>query len=49
MAHKHFCFSFVKFEIGANRLRIKFWEIKLIFLKYMGAVPRKAAKLEKVD
>ena len=25
MAHELFCFSFVIFEIGANRLKIKFW------------------------
>ena len=48
MAHEFFCFSFVIFEIGANRLRILDWEIKLILIRYMGVVPRKAAKLEKV-
>ena len=47
-AHEVFGFSFLGFEIGANRFSIKLCIRKsnLFFFKSVGVVPRKAAKLE---
>ena len=50
MPHEPFYLRVLKFEFGANRLRIKFCTQKSnsFFKKKVGVVPRKAAKLEKV-
>ena len=50
MPHELFRLPYFGFKNCAKLFRIKFLhqEIKLIFLKKVGAVPRKAAKLEKV-
>ena len=50
MPHELFRFSHFGFKNCAKLFRIKFLhqEIKLIFLKKVGVMPRKAAKLEKV-
>ena len=50
MPHELFRLSHFGFKNCAKLFRIKFLhqEIKLIFLKKVGVVPRKAAKLEKV-
>ena len=50
MPHELFRLSYFGFKNCAKLFRIKFLhqEIKLIFFKKVGVVPRKAAKLEKV-
>ena len=50
MPHELFRLPYFGFKNCAKLFRIKFLhqEIKLIFLKKVGVVPRKAAKLEKV-
>ena len=50
MPHELFRLSHFGFKNCAKLFRIKFLhqEIKLIFLKRVGVMPRKAAKLEKV-
>ena len=42
-AYKLFSFSFLVFEVGANRFSIKF---RIKFLNNVGMVPRKPAKFE---
>ena len=49
MAHELFCLSFVKFEIGTNRLRIKFCVgvLNLVLSNIWAWYPKKQPNLKK--